>query len=99
MGTFEIWMNSDAISNLWCVVGDVVGKVSSHRASELQFLGSRREVGSMWVNVGRHGNLGSRQFWILPPAQMGRRSAKIATKKVAHLSLLFILSLKTRELS
>jgi hypothetical protein len=65
-------------------MGAAAGKDSSHRAPDVQFLGSRREAGSMWLNVGRRGNLGSRQFWILPPAQMGRRSSKIATKKVSN---------------
>lgn len=71
------------------MVGPVAGKDFSYRASDLQFLGSRREFGNVWLNVGRRGNLGSRQFWILPPAEMGRRSSKIATKKVAPLLGLF----------
>ncbi|KAG0562459.1 hypothetical protein KC19_9G148300 [Ceratodon purpureus] len=76
-----------SVRNISCDVTSSLenaGKDSSHSASDVQFLGSRREAGSMWLNVGRRGNLGSRQFWILPPAQMGRRSSKIATKKGAQ---------------
>lgn len=50
----------------------------SDRASDVQFLGSRREDSSL-LTVS---HIPSRRFWILPPAQMGRRSSKIATKKV-----------------
>lgn len=65
------------------MVGAVVGKDFSQSASDMQFLGSQREASSMWLNVSKRGNLSSRHIWILPPAQMGRRSSKIATKKVS----------------
>lgn len=61
-----------------------VGKDFSQSASDMQFLGSQREASSMWLNVSKRGNLSSRHIWILPPAQMGRRSSKIATKKGAQ---------------
>jgi hypothetical protein len=40
-------------------------------------------VGMMWEYPGSHVPQGTRQIFILPPTQMGRRSAKIATRKVS----------------
>lgn len=41
-------------------------------------------VGVMWEYPGSHVPQGTRQIFILPPTQMGRRSAKIATRKGAQ---------------
>ncbi|CAK9863297.1 unnamed protein product [Sphagnum jensenii] len=43
-----------------------------------------RNVGVMWEYPGSHVPQGTRQIFILPPTQMGRRSAKIATRKGAQ---------------
>jgi len=41
-------------------------------------------MGMMWEYPGSHVPQGTRQIFILPPTQMGRRSAKIATRKGAQ---------------
>lgn len=74
------------------MVGAVAGKDLSHRRSDSMLLGSRRggevgrEASTMGLHVGRGLGFGIRHIWILPPAQMGRRSAKIATRKVMTLT-------------
>jgi hypothetical protein len=60
----------------------------AQRSFEMLLPGSLRvgeicgDASTVWLPVEKSGNLGIRRFRILPPVQMGRRSSKIAIRKV-----------------
>ena len=67
----------------------------THRSFEMLLPGSSRvgeicgDTSTVWLPVEKSGNLGIRRFRILPPVQMGRRSSKIAIRKVWFLRALY----------